>query len=435
MLSVVASAGLLFSGCSDSDKPDAEDPAGGAEVPGDMMPGGGETPMPGDTTTTPMPGDTTTTPGGGETTPGGESMGATIPGGGLTPPAEGAGGSGAINPDMMMGQAGSPAAAGAGGSPAVPPVTCDLPATFRWTSTQPILTPRPPQGRNFASIKDPTIVTYEGRHHVFATVFETTGGGGGNWQSVYLNFTDFAEANSAPQIYMADLPTGGTVAPQIFFFEPQNLWYLIFQWPGRYSTNPDINNPNGWSAPRPLLAGEPQNGDDGDDLGALDFWVICDDTDCHLFFSRDNGVLYRSKTPIGNFPNFSGFETVMQEPTAGLLFEASNVYKVDGTNKYLLLVEATDPRYFRSWTSESLDGPWTALADTQQNPFAGQANVDFDGAEWTDDISHGELIRSGFNQRMTINACNMQFLYQGRNPNVQVGYNLLPYNLGLLTQQ
>jgi hypothetical protein len=221
------------------------------------------------------------------------------------------------------------------------------------------------------------------------------------------------------------LSTGSTVAPQVFYFAPQNLWYLIYQWGARYSTNPDINDPTGWSAPRPLLAGEPAN--------ALDFWVICDDADCHVFFSRDDGVLYKSKTPIASFPSFSGYEVVMSEPSPGLLFEASNVYKVDGTNKYLLLVEAYGPRYFRSWTGESLDGPWAPLADTQQNPFAGAANVSFDGATWTNDISHGELLRSGYDQKLTVNACNLRYLYQGTAPSFQGEYNLIPYQLGLIT--
>ena len=217
------------------------------------------------------------------------------------------------------------------------PATCELPASFRWTSSQPLITPKPPAGREFASIKDPSIVFYEGKYHVFATVYETTAGAAG-WKSVYLNFTDFAQATAAAQTYMTSLTTGSTVAPQVFYFAPQNRWYLIYQWGARYSTNDDIGNPNGWSAAQPLLAAEPTN--------ALDFWVICDDANCHLFFSRDDGVLYKSKTALENFPNFSGYEVVMSEPSPGLLFEASNVYKVEGTSKYLLLVEAYGPRYF-----------------------------------------------------------------------------------------
>jgi len=318
------------------------------------------------------------------------------------------------------------AGAGAGGAGAGGAQTCDLRAPFRWSSTGPLITPKSPAGRNFVSIKDPTIVNYQGTYHVFATVYDGAAGSGG-WKSVYLNFTDFAQADSAPQSSMATWSTGSTVAPQVFFFAPQNKWYLIYQWGARYSTNDDINNPNGWSTPKPLLSGEPS--------GALDFWTICDDANCHLFFSRDDGTLYRSKTSLANFPAFSGYEVVMSDPQVGRLFEASNVYKIEGTNRYLLMVEAYGPRYFRSWTSTSLDGPWTPLADTQQNPFAGQANVTFSGAAWTNDISHGEMIRAGYDQTMVVNACRLQFLYQGVDPNAQVSdYGLLPYRLGLLTQ-
>ena len=108
---------------------------------------------------------------------------------------------------------------------------------------------------------------------------------------------------------------------------------------------------------------------------------------------------------------------------------------MDGTDRYLLLVEAYGPRYFRSWTSQSLDGLWQPLADTQQNPFAGAANVTFDGERWSDDVSHGELLRSGIDQRLTINPCQMQYLYQGTPPGFQGAYDEIPYRLGLLTQQ
>jgi glycosyl hydrolase family 62 len=305
-------------------------------------------------------------------------------------------------------------------------VTCELPATLRWVSSPPLVNPKAPEGRELVSIKDPSIVFFEGQYHVFASVYETTAGAAG-YKSVYFSFSDFAQADAAPQIYMPSLPTGSTVAPQVFYFAPQGLWYLIYQWGARYSTNPDIADPTGWTAPRPLLAGEPP--------GALDFWVICDDTDCHLFFSRDDGVLYKSKTPLGSFPSFTGYEVVMSEPSPGLLFEASNVYAVDGTDGYLLLVEAYGPRYFRSWTAQSIDGPWQPLADTQQNPFAGAANVTFDGERWSDDVSHGELLRSGIDQRLTINPCQMQYLYQGTPPGFQGPYDEIPYRLGLLTQQ
>lgn len=345
----------------------------------------------------------------------GVTGGATASGGAAGSP----GGSGGTDPGAGGAATGG---AGTGGAQA----TCDLPSSFQWKSSQPLITPKPPAGKTFASIKDPTIVSYQGKYHVFATVYETTAGSSG-WHSVYLNFTDFSQASAAPQSYMPTWATGSTVAPQVFFFRPHNKWYLIYQWGARYSTNDDINNPNGWTAPKRLLNGEPN--------GALDFWTICDDANCHLFFSADDGKLYRSKVSVANFPAFNGYDIVMSDPNPGRLFEASNVYKVEGTNKYLLMVEAYGPRYFRSWTSTSLDGPWTPLADTQSKPFAGAANVTFDGADWSDDVSHGEMIRAGYDETLTINACHLQFLYQGVDPNSGVrDYGLLPYRLGLLTQ-
>lgn len=100
---------------------------------------------------------------------------------------------------------------------------------------------------------------------------------------------------------------------------------------------------------------------------------------------------------------------------------AGCVYKVQGTNKYLALIEAFDGtsnwrRYFRSWTSESLEGPWVPLKDSGTAPFAGPSNVTFDGTAWTNDISHGELVRTNHDETLTIDACNLEFMFQGFDP-------------------
>ncbi len=112
-------------------------------------------------------------------------------------------------------------------------------------------------------------------------------------------------------------------------------------------------------------------------------------------------------------------------------------YKIKGTGTYLTLVEAIGPaRYYRAWISDRLDGEWTPVSDanTWQKPFAGINNVTFEDAvtPWTRDISHGELIRDGYDETLTIDPDNLQLLYQGRDPAVSGRYDQLPYRLALL---
>jgi hypothetical protein len=93
-------------------------------------------------------------------------------------------------------------------------------------------------------------------------------------------------------------------------------------------------------------------------------------------------------------------------------------------------------RYFRSFTSTSLTGGWTPLADTENEPFASRNNVTFPGGVWTEDISHGEMVRAGNDQTLTINPCRLQYVYQGVDPRTDgsVDYIRLPWRMGLLTQ-
>uniref|UniRef100_A0A8H8CEC8 Alpha-L-arabinofuranosidase n=1 Tax=Psilocybe cubensis TaxID=181762 RepID=A0A8H8CEC8_PSICU len=236
---------------------------------------------------------------------------------------------------------------------------------------------------------------------------------------VYLNFTDFSKAHLADQFYLVDSPIGAgyRAAPEIFFFEPQNLWYLIFQdGNSGYSTNPDIGNPAGWSAVQNFFTDVPATVTNnwGPNGGWLDMWVICDADNCHLFSSDDNGNLYRAQTSISNFPNGMGEPVIaMNDPNKFALYEASNVYNF-GTG-YLLLVEAIGSdghRYFRSWTATDLAGTWTPLADTEANPFARASNVVFkETPGWTQDISHGEMIRASHDQTLTIDPTYIKETY------------------------
>ncbi|WP_151480469.1 non-reducing end alpha-L-arabinofuranosidase family hydrolase [Streptomyces albicerus] len=311
-----------------------------------------------------------------------------------------------------------------------------LPSRFSWSSSGTLISPKPDATHNIAGIKDPTVVQYNGKYHVFASTASSSG-----YNLVYLNFNDWSQAGSATHHYLdrTAIGSGYRAAPQVFYNAPQRLWYLVYQTGNAsYSTNPDISNPNGWSAPRNFYSSMPdiirQNIGNG---YWVDMWVICDSANCYLFSSDDNGHLYRSQTTVGQFPNGFTNTVIAAQDSKYALFEASNVYKVQGSNQYLLLVEAIGSdgrRYFRSWTSTSLAGSWTPLAASESNPFARANNVTFPSGAWTRDISHGEMIRAGYDQTLTIPACRLQYLYQGMNPNASGDYNTLPWRLGLLTQ-
>ncbi len=285
------------------------------------------------------------------------------------------------------------------------PEVCGLPADFQWTSSEPLIFP--PSG--LESIKDPTVV-YDGNEWlIYATTIADP------LTLTYLSFKEWSEAGSAEQTAMN---TNGSfteyiAAPQLFYFTQHDLWYLVFQTQDpSYSYTTDPKDVRSWSPPTRFMP-MPSFLTDNDKLG-IDYWVICDDTDCYLFFSALDGVLYRARTAKDDFPEgFGGTIEVMQDDQYAL-YDASNVYKLAGEDQYLLLVSGIldGARYYRSWTADRLDGDWSPYPTADNNVFASINNVT--GAEWSGfGLSHGEMLRRKPDETMTIDTCDMQYLFSG----------------------
>ncbi len=311
------------------------------------------------------------------------------------------------------------------------------PAGFRWESSLPLITPPADGAPGFHGVKDPSIVYHDGKYHVFLTTATSNG-----WGVAYTSFADWKDAPKAPIVGLEKAPMGPgyRAAPQVFYFAPQKLWYLGYQGGDPlYSTSSDISDPTSWSAPKPFYDTVPEivkqpNGKPG----WLDFWTICDDQNCYLFFTNDNGSFYRAETSLAEFPKGFHNTTRVMEGRKEDIFEASNTYKIAGTNNYLTLIEAIGPkgRYFRAWTSDSLAGEWKPLTPDPMNIFASADNVRFKGRVWSEGVSHGEMIRSTSDQTMAIDPCKpLQFLYQGLDMEKGKTYEYiqLPYRLGVIT--
>ncbi len=278
------------------------------------------------------------------------------------------------------------------------------------------------------SIKDPTVVFYEGRWHVFATVRMKSG----KVDIEYLNFTDWAEANKATRDILA-MHDQYYCAPQVFYFTPHRKWYLIYQLAEKTRTPPfgpcfsateTLSDPKSWSKPQPMITNAPAK------PKWLDFWVICDQEKAHLFYTSLDGNMWRQETKKSDFP--FGWSTNRYRAIAGDIFEASHTYRLP--DKYLTIVEAqgNGRRYYKAYLAERLEGPWKGLADTLPKSFASFNNVTQE-TEWTRSISHGELIRSGVDEKMEVNPAKLRFLFQGASDNeYRRNYGQIPWRLGML---
>jgi hypothetical protein len=317
-----------------------------------------------------------------------------------------------------------------------------LPTPTSWTASAPLVAPLTREGDTPYSVKDPTLVEHDGTWHMFCTVRSAVR----SHQIEHLTSDSLDDWSGATRSLLTCVD-GYFCAPQVFYFRPHGLWYLVYQThaEGRrlglqpaYSTTADISDPASWTRPSLFFP--------DDALPTverwIDFWVICDDARAHLFFTSLDGHMWRASTDIASFPRgFGDAECVISDASdEWRLFEASHTYRVEEDGTYVTVVEGEDrrdgvKRYFMAYTADALDGEWTAQGVTPEAPFAGAANVKFDGEPWTAHISHGEFIRLASDETLTVSREDMRMVFQGVSHSDYAGkrYGDIPWQVGMLT--
>jgi hypothetical protein len=60
-------------------------------------------------------------------------------------------------------------------------------------------------------------------------MFYTGANASGGWQMLYSSATTLEGFRTAAHIYLSRIGEGYFAAPQVFYFEPHGIWYLIYQ--------------------------------------------------------------------------------------------------------------------------------------------------------------------------------------------------------------
>jgi hypothetical protein len=305
---------------------------------------------------------------------------------------------------------------------------------FAWKATPCLIFPSRNDADTARGIKEPTVVFYQNKWHLFATAR----GEKPSHQIVYLSFDDWKAANKSDR-HILKLDPNHSASPQVFYFEPQRKWYLIYQIEDAkktptiqpaFSTTDNISDPGTWTSPQPLFATQP------DSIRLwTDFWVLGSDDRAYLFFSSRDGKLWRCQTAMGDFPAKWSRPQICLESD---VLQGARVYRLRGFRKYLTIIEAqeTGRRFCKAFWADFPNGRWDDLAISEKKSFASKFNIKQDPV-WIEQIARGEILRASYDQRMEIDPMHIQFLFAGIDEydKTDRGYGQIPWRIGLLEPQ
>src|SRR5262249_28285315 len=121
---------------------------------------------------------------------------------------------------------------------------------FRWTVSPPLVSPAQHPGDRCFGVKDPSVVFFADRWHLFCTIRSEKR----LRQIEYRSFTDWKDADRATA-HILPLTDGDCAAPQVFYYTPHRKWYLIYQVVDNqrrpnhypvYSTSTNLADPASW---------------------------------------------------------------------------------------------------------------------------------------------------------------------------------------------
>ena len=295
-----------------------------------------------------------------------------------------------------------------------------------WVAGPPVFTPGPEGAFDAVAVKDPSIVRHDGKWHLFYTARGQDGYSLGYAAAPALEALDKAPRHCLEQL--RGKTNGYAAAPQVFYFAPDEHWYLVYQtrdsnYQPVYARTPDITEPGSWSRPRNL-------GEKKDLEKWIDFWVICDEQCAWLFYTRGHRAVYAMECPLTEFPH--GFANPRE--VFAPVHEAVHIYRNTADGRYHMLYETRirkDIRRFGLAVAKSLGGPWRDVT----RDYATGAMLRFpEGvSRWTGEVSHGEMLRVGYDHRLEYDVRESRFLIQGMREEAHTGeYSELTWRLGVI---
>jgi len=301
-------------------------------------------------------------------------------------------------------------------------------AEYQWKIGDAVFCVGPLGSMDEVAVKDPSIVFFEGKWHLFYTASSEEEYTTGYASAEELTGLQAAKRHSLDMIRGESSRYG--CAPQVFYFSPQRKWYLVFQnrdanYQPAFATTETIARPETWSDPKPLIRKDSR-------AKWIDFWLICDQRRAYLFYTQAHSAVIVRSTSLGNFPAGWGEAVEVLRD----VHEAVHIYAVKDRNEYHMIYERNSGgiRSFGLATSVNLEGPWKKVTDE----YATGNQLKFTGklSQWTDMVSHGEVIRLGHNERMQYDPEDCRWLIQGvlKRDYESVPYPKIPWKLGLMTK-